>query len=102
MQADAAALLPIGRAELEQICREYGITELAVLGSVARGEADESSDIDLLYTIGPGVQMGWDIEALNDRLTEICGRPVDLVSKKYLNKHLRDQVLAEAVVVYAA
>ncbi len=87
---------------VERLCRDYGIAELAVFGSVARGEATASSDIDLLYTLGPESQLGWDIEDLSDKLSDAFGRPVDLVSKKYLSKRLRGRVLAEAIVVYAA
>jgi predicted nucleotidyltransferase len=101
---DAALLelLPIDPVVLERLCREYGIVELAVFGSFARGEGSGDSDVDLLYTVDPGVQLGWGIEALSDRLASLLGRPVDLVSKKYLHAMLRDQILSEAVVVYAA
>lgn len=95
-------LLPIDPAELDRLCREFGIVELSVFGSVVRGEAVEGSDVDLLYVLDPKAELGWEIEALNDQLSEAIGRPVDLVSKKYLHARLRDQILSEAVTVYAA
>jgi predicted nucleotidyltransferase len=102
LKPELSDLLPIDPAELERLCREYGIVELAVFGSVARGELDESSDVDLLYVVDPEVELGWEIEALNEQLSAAVGRPVDLVSKKYLHAKLRDQILSEAVTVYAA
>ncbi len=98
----AEKLLPIEPKELARLCRKYGITELAVFGSVSRHEETESSDIDLLYTLTLDSELGWDIEELNQQLAEALGRPVDLVSKKYLHSMLREQVLREAVTVYAA
>ncbi len=84
------------------MCKQYGIVELSVFESTARREATAESDIDLLYTLAPDNKLGWAIEDLNDQLTEALGRPVDLVSKKYLHKMLRDQILLDAVVLYAA
>jgi hypothetical protein len=75
---------------------------LSAFGSVARGEAHTNSDVDLLYVLVPGARLAWDIETLNDELAELFGRPVDLVSKKYVHKLLRPVILAEARVLYAA
>lgn len=94
--------LSIDPTELASLCTQYDIAELAVFGSTARHEQTDSSDIDLLYTLTPDSNIGWEIEELNERLVEILGRPVDLVSKNYLHKMLRAQILSEAVIVYAA
>lgn len=87
---------------LDAVCRKYGISVLLVFGSVARGEATPSSDVDLLYDLRPGARLGWEIEDLSDALAEIFGRPVDLVSRTALHPMLRSAVLAEARPVYAA
>jgi len=50
----------------------------------------------------PDSSLGWEIEDLNDQLTEALDRHVDLVSKKYLHTMMRDQILRDAVVLYAA
>ncbi|HET8641970.1 MAG TPA: nucleotidyltransferase family protein [Pseudonocardiaceae bacterium] len=86
---------------LAAVCRRYGITELAVFGSVARGEERPDSDLDLYYVLAPGVRLGWEIADLDDELTELFGRPVDLGSKRSLHRLVRDEVLAEAKVIYA-
>jgi predicted nucleotidyltransferase len=85
-----------------EICHRYGVARLEVFGSVSRGEARPDSDIDVLYELNPGARLGWDIENLADELSEVLGRPVDLVSRRALHHRLREVVLAEARVLYAA
>lgn len=102
MTPTAAEYLSIDPDELARLCEEYGVIELAVFGSVARHQDTPVSDVDLLYTLDPDSRLGWGIEELNDRLSKALGRPVELVSKKYLHRMLREQVLRDAVVVYAA
>jgi predicted nucleotidyltransferase len=92
----------LGEDRIAEVCRRYGITELSVFGSVARGEDTPRSDVDLLYVLAPDATLGWDIVDLRDDLEEILGRPVDLVPKSGLKWVIRDRVLAEARVVYAA
>lgn len=94
-------LVPVDLSGLEEACRRYGIAELSVFGSVARGAAGEGSDIDLLYTLSDGAQLGWAINDLSDELEQLFGRPVDLVSKKSLHPRMRDDVLRQARIVYA-
>ncbi len=65
--------LSIDSAELDRLCREYGIVELAVFGSVIRGEAVEGSDVDLLYVVDPKAELGWGIEAFNEKLPAAIG-----------------------------
>ncbi len=98
----AAEYLSVDPEELGRLCRLFGIAELSVFGSVARHEDGPDSDVDLLYTLDPDSELGWAIEELNDQLAVALGRQVDLVSKKYLNRLLRDQILRDAVIVYAA
>lgn len=84
------------------MCERYGVAELSVFGSVARGEARPDSDLDLLYVLAPGRHLGFSINRLEDELSELFGRPVDLVSKAALHQAMRDEVLAEARELYAA
>lgn len=93
---------PVDPAALDDICRRYGIATLAVFGSVARGEESADSDVDLLYELRPGARLGWEIADLSDELAALWGRPVDLVAKVAVHPRLRDRVLDESRLVYAA
>ena len=92
----------VDEARLAAICGRYGIAELKIFGSQARGTAQPDSDIDILYTLQPGHRLGWEIEQLTDELAELFGGRVDLVSARALHPLLRPSVLAEAQPVYAA
>ena len=94
--------LPLDR--IAALCREYGVLELDVFGSVARGDATDESDIDFLYVLSDP-SIGMRFFEFQRRLAELLGRDVDdvdLVPKQYLNRVIRDRVLAEARPVYAA
>jgi predicted nucleotidyltransferase len=56
----------------------------------------------VLYVLAPGAKLGFDINRLEDELSKLFGRPVDLVAKKVLHRFLRDDVTAEARTLYAA
>jgi len=88
--------------QFAEICRRHGIARLNVFGSITRGEAGPNSDIDVLYELAPGSRLGWDIEDLADELSQLLSHRVDLVSRNALHERLRDDVLAEARLVYAA
>ena len=86
-----------------QVCRRYGVHELAVFGSAVRGDFDDESDVDLLVEFEPLAQIGlFAFVGLQDDLSQIIGRKVDLVPKNGLKPLIRDAVLASAEVVYAA
>jgi predicted nucleotidyltransferase len=89
-------------ARLASLCDRFGFAELAVFGSVARGDASPDSDIDLLYELTPGARLGFDLFDLEDGLAELFGRPVDLVSKAGIHRLIRQRVLADARILYAA
>jgi uncharacterized protein len=87
---------------LAELCEKYGIAELSVFGSVARGDARPDSDVDLLYVRVPGNDLGMLYFTLQEDLEKLFGRPVDLVPKDGLHRVIRDQILADAQVLYAA
>lgn len=87
---------------LADLCKKYGIAELAVFGSIARGDERPDSDVDLLYARLPGNDLGMSYFALQEDLEKLFGRPVDLVPKDGLHRAIRDQVLDDAWILYAA
>ena len=89
-------LLKARREEILRIAAKHGARNLRVFGSVARGEADEQSDIDLLVEMEPGRSL-LDHAALWLELQELLGRKVDVVSERGIKPRIRDRVLAEAV-----
>ena len=92
----------VDSARLADICHRFGVVELAVFGSTARGDVRRDSDVDLLYVLAPDARLGFAIDRLEDELAELFGRKVDLVSKKSLHRLLRNDVLDEARILYAA
>jgi len=88
-------LLKEKREEILRIAAVHGARNLRVFGSVARGEADESSDIDLLVEMEPGRSL-LDLAALFSDLSDLLGRKVDVVTEKGLHWLLRRRILKEA------
>jgi uncharacterized protein len=94
--------IDVDDAALAAVCDRYGIAELTVFGSQARGTARPDSDIDVLYVLRPGRKLGWEIEQLAEDLASLLGRKVDLVSLRALHPRLKPAVLADARLLYAA
>jgi len=89
-------LLKAKRDEILQICAKYGARNVRVFGSVARGEADEQSDIDLLVEFDPNRSL-LDHAGLWVELQELLGVKVDVVSERGLKPRIRERVLQEAI-----
>lgn len=92
----AADLLSTHRDEILAVAERHGARNVRVFGSVARGDADDASDIDLLVDMQAGRSL-LDLGGLLMELRELLGRNVDVVTVHGLKEHIRDRVLAEAV-----
>ena len=79
-----------------RIAARYGAYNVRIFGSVARGEADEQSDIDLLVNMEPGRSL-LDLCGLLIDLEELLDCKVDVVTEKGLRDRIRARVLKEAV-----
>lgn len=77
--------------------KRYGARRIRVFGSVARGEERPESDVDFLVEFDPGYDLFAQRLPLTRQLSELLGRPVDLIPEYELNCHLRDSILREAV-----
>lgn len=91
-------LLQAKREDILQTAHKYGAYNVRVFGSVARGEADEKSDIDLLVDMEKGRSL-LDLAGLLVDLEELLGCKVDVVPEDSLRERIRGRVLKEAVVL---
>jgi predicted nucleotidyltransferase len=82
--------------QVRRLAPRYGVRNIRVFGSVARGEAGRESDLDLLVEMGPGRSF-LDLVGFWQDLEEQLGRRVDVVTESGLSPYLRDRILAEAV-----
>jgi len=73
--------------------RQAGLRSLSLFGSVARGETEADSDIDLAAEFDPAVRMDLlQLSALQRRIAELVGRPVDLLPEPVEKRRLQDQI----------
>ncbi len=91
-------LLKSRREEILRIAATHGARNVRVFGSVARGEADSRSDIDLLVEFKRGTTL-LGHAALVQELEELLGVKVDVVSERGLRDRVRERVLREAVAI---
>lgn len=89
--------LPEALAEtVRELGNRYGIRNIRVFGSLARGEAEPQSDIDLLVEYVPG-KGGFAFVEFCEAVETLLGRKVDVVTDRSLPALIRDRVLAQAV-----
>ena len=98
----ATTSLDIDREQLEDLCRRHGIRRLALFGSGARGELRPDSDVDVLVEFLPGTTVGLRFITIQDELTALLGRKVDLCTPGFLSPHFRERVVDEALPLYEA
>src|SRR5271168_3941129 len=96
------ARIAIPQEKLSDFCRRHHIRQLALFGSVLRDDFRPDSDVDVLVEFEPGFVPGLKFFYLEDELSRILGRKVDLNTPGFLSKHFRNQALAEAEVYYVA
>jgi uncharacterized protein len=84
------------REEILRIAARHGASNVRVFGSVARGEADAQSDIDLLVELERGRSL-LDHAALMLDLESLLGRRVDVATERGLKPLIREHILREAV-----
>lgn len=93
---DRAQTLTLLHAHLPILTQKFGVTDLAVFGSMARDQAGEGSDVDILVVFdGPATSARY--FGLQFYLEDLLGRSVDLVTDKALRPELRPYVEREAV-----
>jgi len=85
------------RDEILDLTAQYGVKNVRVFGSVARGEATPQSDIDLLIDQDWAALSGWGGMELIIALEDLLGRKVDVATVDELKPRIRERVLQEAI-----
>lgn len=93
---DLTTVVKEKREEILRIAARHGAGNVRVFGSIARGEADEASDVDLVVSFDSEAGL-LEHAALIRELRELLGCPVDVVDDEGLRPRMRDNVLNEAV-----
>ena len=95
--------LVIDRGAVKAFCERHHIARLALFGSVLRDDFNADSDVDVLVEFQPGHVPGLNFVSMERELSALLnGRRVDLVTPKFLNVRIREQVLQEAEPLYVA
>jgi predicted nucleotidyltransferase len=105
MQRKVRTKLKISERQILDFCKRWNVIELALFGSVLRGELKADSDIDMLVTFASDAQWGlFDHLRMEQELSESLGRKVDLLTKRSVERSsnwlLREEILRTAEVVY--
>jgi hypothetical protein len=92
---------------IERFCRVWKVAELALFGSVLRGDFRPDSDVDVLVTFAPDAEWSvFDLTRMEEELSALLGRKVDLVERRAVeqseNYIRRRQILSTAEPVYVA
>jgi hypothetical protein len=87
---------------IAEFCRRNRIRRLALFGSILRDDFTPASDVDVLVEFEPEARVGWDFFRMQDDLSQILGRRVDLNTPAELSRYVRDEVLREARELYVA
>jgi len=87
--------------KLIELCRQNDVVQIALFGSVARGEADEQSDIDLVVKFSKRISL-LRFAALERQLSEALGRRVDLLTEASISPYLQERIKRDLRVIYEA
>jgi uncharacterized protein len=94
------ARIDIPEDKIAEFCRKHRIKRLALFGSVLRDDFTDESDIDVLVEFEEGATVGWEFFGMQDELSELLGRKVELHTTGFLSPYFRDEVIAEAEVQF--
>lgn len=88
-------IIGLQKEQILALAAKYGASEVRIFGSVARGEANEQSDVDFLVNLEPDRNL-FDLGGLLMELQNLLNRKVDVVTEKGLHWYIKDRVLKEA------
>lgn len=94
--------ISVDRELLAAFCGKHHIRRLSFFGSVLRDDFAPESDIDVLVEFDPSHIPGLEFFAMQEELSQLLGRKVDLTTINALNPRYKNEVLSEAEVQYVA
>jgi predicted nucleotidyltransferase len=97
---NASAQIKISQEQLAGFCRRNCIRRLALFGSALRDDFRPDSDVDVLVEFEAGKTPGLNFFGMQDELSELLGRRVDLNTPGFFGPRLRPRILAEAETIY--
>jgi len=92
--------IQIPKERITDFCRQHHIRKLAIFGSALRDDFGPDSDVDVLVEFEPGHVPGLAFFGIEQELSAILGRKVDLNTAGFLSPEIREMVLKEAEVQY--
>lgn len=99
-KTSTSAKVSIPKENLAELCQRFHIRKLALVGSVLREDFSSNSDIDMLVEFEAGYTPGFAFIDIQDHLSDLLGRTVDLNTPQDLSSYFRANVMDEAEVLY--
>jgi hypothetical protein len=97
-----SARIDIPKDKIEEFCRHNRIHRLALFGSVLRDDFGPESDVDVLVEFEPGHTPGLAFFGMEEDLSQLLGRKVDLNTPAFISPYFRQEVLDHLEVLYDA
>ncbi|KAA0256452.1 nucleotidyltransferase family protein [Acidobacteria bacterium ACD] len=96
------ARIDLDSGRVADFCRRHHVRRLSLFGSVTREDFGEESDVDVLVEFEPGARVGlFQLVEMEEELSRLAGRRVDLRTPAELSRYFRDQVVAAAEPLFA-
>jgi predicted nucleotidyltransferase len=92
--------IDISTHHIEHLCQKHHICSLAFFGSVVRDDFGPHSDVDVLVEFEEGHTPGFDFFLLEEELSQLLGRKVDLQTANFLSPEIRQIAIEESVNIY--
>jgi predicted nucleotidyltransferase len=93
--------LAIPKDKIKNFCHRHHIRRFSVFGSALRDDFNADSDVDVLVEFEKGQEPGFAFFDMQDELSRLLGRKVELHTPNFLSRYFRENVLTEAEVQYA-
>jgi predicted nucleotidyltransferase len=94
------ARISVNKEKIADFCRRHHIRRLSLFGSVLRDDFGPTSDVDVLVEFEPGHIPGLTFFSMEEELSQIIGRKVDLNTPGFLSPYFRDRIERESEVQY--